>query len=263
MTKKAFFFDIDGTLCHEDESGKVVIAESTVNSLRQLKEKGHKVFIATGRPEIFISDEVLKHHHDGLICANGSVVKIGDNKIYEKTIPNSFIKDFLNFCEENNYIYMLEGDKAYIKNFEDEVYKNFFGLGLFPVDDVTLEYDFENSVTYNISVFGDVDEEKVFKFFGDEFLFAKQNFAKFLDIYYKDSTKADGMDKIIDHLKLAEYETYAFGDGGNDKQMIKRADYGIAMGNGRDELKELADYVTTDVDKDGIYNALKHFNIID
>jgi hypothetical protein len=54
----------------------------------------------------------------------------------------------------------------------------------------------------------------------------------------------------------------AFGDGGNDKTIIAAAGVGIAMGNATDEVKAVADYVTTSVDDDGIRNALKHFNII-
>ena len=57
-------------------------------------------------------------------------------------------------------------------------------------------------------------------------------------------------------------ETIAFGDGGNDITMIEHAAIGVAMGNANKEVKEIADYITDDVDNNGIYNALKHFNII-
>jgi hydroxymethylpyrimidine pyrophosphatase-like HAD family hydrolase len=69
-------------------------------------------------------------------------------------------------------------------------------------------------------------------------------------------------------LAMAAYEgfnpqhTLAFGDGGNDTSMILTAGIGIAMGNALDTLKQQADYVTTSVDDDGIYNALKHFGLI-
>ena len=54
----------------------------------------------------------------------------------------------------------------------------------------------------------------------------------------------------------------AFGDGGNDSSMIKKAGIGIAMGNALDSLKQEADYTTTSVDDDGVLNALRHFNLI-
>ncbi|MBW5380597.1 HAD hydrolase family protein, partial [Brachyspira hampsonii] len=38
---------------------------------------------------------------------------------------------------------------------------------------------------------------------------------------------------------------------------------GVAMGNANDNVKDIADYIADDVDNDGIYKALKHFNILD
>lgn len=54
-------------------------------------------------------------------------------------------------------------------------------------------------------------------------------------------------------------ETMAFGDGGNDISIIKKAGVGIAMGNANEPLKNAADYITDSVDDDGIYKALEHW----
>lgn len=54
----------------------------------------------------------------------------------------------------------------------------------------------------------------------------------------------------------------AFGDGGNDLDMLMHAKIGVAMGNAVDAVKAAADYVTTDVDHDGIWNALVHFGLV-
>ena len=54
----------------------------------------------------------------------------------------------------------------------------------------------------------------------------------------------------------------AFGDGGNDKTMLMTAGIGVAMGNANEDVKEIANYVTTSVDENGVLNALKYFNII-
>jgi hydroxymethylpyrimidine pyrophosphatase-like HAD family hydrolase len=57
-------------------------------------------------------------------------------------------------------------------------------------------------------------------------------------------------------------ESMAFGDGGNDVSLIREVALGVAMGNACDALKEVADYITTSVDDDGILNALEHFELI-
>ena len=65
------------------------------------------------------------------------------------------------------------------------------------------------------------------------------------------------------HFGLDISETMAFGDGGNDISIIRRAGTGVAMGNAGDNVKAAADYVTTSVDDDGVMNALVHFGVID
>lgn len=44
--------------------------------------------------------------------------------------------------------------------------------------------------------------------------------------------------------------------------MIAYVSHGIAMGNGTEDIKVQADYVTDAVEKDGIEKALKHFRLI-
>ena len=52
------------------------------------------------------------------------------------------------------------------------------------------------------------------------------------------------------------------GDGENDIGMLQHCAIGIAMGNAADNTKKSADYVTDDIDEDGVYNALKHYGLI-
>ena len=44
--------------------------------------------------------------------------------------------------------------------------------------------------------------------------------------------------------------------------MLEYAKIGVAMGNASQTVKSYADYVTDDIDEDGIETALKHFGII-
>ena len=67
---------------------------------------------------------------------------------------------------------------------------------------------------------------------------------------------------MLDYFGMDVSETMSFGDGGNDIPMLQYAHIGVAMGNATDNVKEIADYVTTSVDEDGIANALKHFGVI-
>ena len=84
----------------------------------------------------------------------------------------------------------------------------------------------------------------------------------FCDITSATADKARGIRAMADYLGFDISETMAFGDGGNDRPMLCAAGIGVAMGNAVDEVKAHADYVTSTVDEDGVWNALRHFDII-
>ena len=68
---------------------------------------------------------------------------------------------------------------------------------------------------------------------------------------------------LFDELGIPKENTYAFGDGLNDADMLEFCQYGIAVGNAKEALKEIADEVTDDIKDDGIYNSMKKYGLID
>ena len=81
-------------------------------------------------------------------------------------------------------------------------------------------------------------------------------------ILFEPMDKAYGIRKMIDGFGASYRDVVVFGDGYNDLSMFRPDWLNIAMGNGRDALKEKADYVTTSCHDDGIYKALQHFGFI-
>ena len=82
------------------------------------------------------------------------------------------------------------------------------------------------------------------------------------DVIYKDASKAEGIKALLEYYGMSREDVIAFGDSMNDYDMIHYVQHGIVMGNGLDEVKAVADYVTSDLHKDGIYNGLHHFGLI-
>ena len=76
------------------------------------------------------------------------------------------------------------------------------------------------------------------------------------EIYSPTISKAVGMRAVLEHYGIDVEESYAFGDGVNDVEMIRYAGHGIAMGNACDELKEAADEVCGPVTEDGLAHYL-------
>lgn len=82
------------------------------------------------------------------------------------------------------------------------------------------------------------------------------------DIIPKRGGKAAGIRQILEHFKIGQEESMAFGDGDNDIDMLRYAHIGVAMGNAGEHVKTHADYVTACVDDDGIYKALKVYGLL-
>ena len=85
---------------------------------------------------------------------------------------------------------------------------------------------------------------------------------EFIDTVNKQASKGKALSDIVAYNDLLISETMAFGDGGNDISMLLKAGVGVAMGNANDNVKAMANYVTSSADDDGIYKALKYFEVI-
>ena len=73
-----------------------------------------------------------------------------------------------------------------------------------------------------------------------------------MEIMPKGVSKASAIEKIAKKLGYSMENVMAFGDAENDIEMIKEAGIGVAMGNGMDSVKKVADVVTSSNDENGI-----------
>ena len=103
--------------------------------------------------------------------------------------------------------------------------------------------------------------DEFIKLTGDKLSYSKlDNYG--YDVYSKDQTKATGIKHLLEYLNIDKKDTFAFGDGHNDKEMIEFCEVGVAMGNAIEKVKKASNYITVDIDNDGIYNAMKYFKLI-
>ncbi|WP_304744114.1 HAD family hydrolase, partial [Dubosiella newyorkensis] len=80
------------------------------------------------------------------------------------------------------------------------------------------------------------------------------------EITMKEYTKGTAIDFLKSHYK--DYETMAFGDSENDVSMLLEADISVAMGNGNETVKKIADHITDDINKDGLYKAFEYYGLL-
>ena len=78
----------------------------------------------------------------------------------------------------------------------------------------------------------------------------------------EDISKSLAIIKVLEYFNLDKSEAIAFGDGENDIDMLELVGLGIAMENGYENLKKVADFVTKKSSEDGIAFALKKFGVI-
>lgn len=256
---KAVFFDIDGTLVsfktHE-------IPQSAIHAIKELRQKGVKVFIATGRHILSIPD-MGDLKFDGYITINGGLCLLGDKKpVYKHCVPRENIKAMIELQKTNPFPCLVMDDNGLFINYIDENIEEVLEMKLFPNLQVR---PFEISLTVDIyqmvSFISAEQESSVLPHIPD--CDSLRWHPAFTDFVPKGSSKAIGIDKLIAHFNIRREETMAFGDGGNDIAMLQHAGVGVVMGNATDEVKAVADYVTDSVDDNGIYNALRKYNLID
>ena len=257
---KAIFFDIDGTLLSFKTH---TVPQSTIDAINDVKRAGVKVIIATGRLKKQIKN-LGNIDFDGFITVNGSYCITTDGEVIGKRlVPRKELESLLAY-EENNgpfsFAFMsLEG--TYVNRVDDRVRLvcDMVEVPLTPERDLREMLDLE---ILQLNLFVDKsDEEKIMK----EAIVsceASRWHPIFADVNVQGTNKSVGIDEFLQYYGIQKSETMAFGDGGNDIEMLKHVGIGIAMGNAGDDVKAVADYVTDSVDDHGVANALRHFGFI-
>jgi len=260
MERYALFFDIDGTLVSFRTHR---IPASAIQALTLAKEAGHRIFIATGRPPLIITNlGDIEHLIDGYVTINGAFCFVGDKVVKCKEISNETARFVVRDAQEKQYGLIVVGEKDVAvldpqgevdRIFRREIcVENLLGK---PVEEVLQQRIFQ------LTPFFSEDYEKEMMAHLPDCTVGRWHPA-FTDITAKGADKGEGLLLMTQHWGLNPQHTMAFGDGGNDSSMIRTAGIGVAMGNALDSLKLEADYVTTSVDDNGIRNALQHFGLI-
>lgn len=261
MTQYALFFDIDGTLVSFKTHQ---IPQSTIDALTQAKANGHKVFIATGRPPLIITNlGAIEHLIDGYVTINGALCFVGDEVVRCKNIPHEAARLVVDDAREKNYglIVVGEQDVAVLDPHGevDRIFRQEIAVENLdkakPVEEVLEQHILQ------LTPFFAADYERELMGRIPSCTSGRWHPA-FTDVTAQGADKGEGMLTMAAHFGLDPQYTMAFGDGGNDAWMIRTAGIGVAMGNALESLKQEADYTTTSVDEDGVRNALRHYGLI-
>ena len=259
---KFVFFDIDGTLWDE----QMVVPESTKVAIKKLQENGHKAFICTGRAKGNVYDPQLTElNFDGVVAACGNHVEMDGEILYERILSKETVKRIYDSTREHQMPIVLEG--PYYQwvdenGFDGDSYISYIVENLVDRAIMLKEYDENIRINKFSALLNEkTNYEAVKAELGDEFEFLEHG-EGIVEMVPKGTSKATGITWLCEHLNIPMEDTYAIGDSVNDLDMLKIVGHGIAMGNASQVAKDAAEYVTTHIHEDGIYNALKHYGLI-
>ena len=261
---KTMFFDIDGTLI-DCVNGIMSIPQTTRNTLDQLKENGHEVFIATGRCPSFILDGVLDYPFSGFVTCNGAYVEYHGQVVYEECMDLTALKVLDSFCRERKIAYYMESNHdIYVFNKEHPVHLEFTQQWGMKEEIIVDDFDLSKVKVYICMIALNHQDEvaEMMATLSPYFSILPHHSGLSFDLISKDISKANGIEKLINHLNRDMKDTIAFGDGSNDVEMLQSVGYSIAMGNGCDEAKAVATMIGDTVVNDGITKACKKLKLI-
>ncbi|PGK37634.1 HAD family hydrolase [Bacillus anthracis] len=256
---KVVFFDVDGTLLSEIDRS---MHDSTKEAIQRLIDKGIHVVVTTGRPYSLCS-QFKELGINTFISANGAHIKCGETVIHKSVLSSEIIHDISGFAKLHGHgisyfteEFVMNGiardNERVIQALSETLH-----LGKYPEKSRDLSEEIYCLCLY-------ADEIEAQKFIEKYPMLTFDRFHGYVINVLEDKkvSKLAAVQKVLDHLNICKSEAIAFGDGGNDIEMLQYVGLGIAMGNGGEELKTRADFVTKKSSEGGILFALEKFHVV-
>lgn len=257
------FFDIDGTLVDEATQ---IIPVSAIEAIRKLAAAGHIPVVNTGRPYSHVDRRIRELPFAGFICAGGQEILLQGRWLKKQTVPMQWLPEIIQLVRKNGLQVVYEADGGFYLDGENSAHHPEIQIQSDLVRrNGCFVRDVSDGITHPVVKFCTFDAPGC-----DRLAFVEQIQERFeyinrrgmAEFILKGNSKAAGMEAVLSALNCPREQTMAFGDSGNDLPMLGAVAIGICMGNGVQEAKETADFVTKTVLEDGIAYALKHYKMI-
>lgn len=254
---KILFFDVDGTLYNSDKK----IPVSAKEAIKKARNNGYEIAIATGRAPFMIDSILNELEIDTYITFNGQYVVYKGEVIYTDSVSNEYLSQIIQFGNERNHPVVFIDEKEMIASIE--------GNSLIEQSLNTLKYPYpvinplfyEKNAVYQTLIFMEEADEKLYHETFTEVKFVRWHEFS-CDILPKEGSKARGIQKLLKKMNIPVENSIAFGDGLNDIEMLQVVGTSVAMGNGHEKTKKVADVVADHVDRDGLAKVMKQLEII-
>lgn len=270
MEKRMLFMDLDGTLLNDQKE----ITPGNRAALEAALERGHGVIITTGRPLKSAMAQARKLQLDKpgcyLIAYNGAMIyDWADNRqLFARTLDIPTVLDIFDYVNQQGFhlqtydtwdvLVEPRCDDAIVRQYCDLIRMDFkvirdvhTDLREEPVKILIIEQQDLPGIQRLQQQIGQHFGHKVDTFFSNP---------TYMEVVPAGMNKGEAVRMLCQMLHVPIENAVAVGDAANDLSMIRMAGIGIAMANGTDEVKKVANYVTTcDNNNDGIAEVVERF----
>lgn len=263
MDRKALFFDIDGTLLSEITHK---VPESAVRALKEAREKGHLVFINSGRTFCLTKGFMSMVEADGCLCGCGTYIEAEGKVLYHHQLSlercNRIKRDIAAYGLDG----VLEGwESCCMQNHisripaTERLRSSVAGSG------ILTSHGWENDeyIYDKFCVMADEssDREGFFKSLEPDIQVIDRG-NDFYECVPKGHSKATAIGFVLKHYGIPLENAYVFGDSTNDLSMFVYAKHTVLMGKHDRELEAYAEFITRTVEEDGIAYAMRELGIL-
>jgi HAD-superfamily hydrolase, subfamily IIB len=264
--KKIVFFDIDGTLINIP-SGMNEISQETKRVIQEFKKAGHLVVIASAR--VTLPKNLKTLDIDGFIGSDGHYIIFNNQVILEDAFTQEQIELQMKLYKKHNAEYLFGGlQGSWVSDLDVPIviYQRELYAGTKEKPEGVPEKWSSNEVKAISATPLFENKEDLYNCLNelpnDWSIEAYDTGLIRMDVRLPGFSKGTACQFLFKKLGIPFENTYAFGDGKNDIEMLTLVKHGIAMGNADVVVKNAASDITDSVENEGIAKAFKkYFNI--
>ena len=264
MKYKILCSDLDGTLL----SSMSDVSDFTISEISRIKQYLKVVLVSARMPTaITYLQERMGLKNEPIICYNGALVMEGKNEISSIVIGLELVKDIYKIAKELGIkIGLYHGNEWYAEENTEVIQKEILYTKTCPffrpVPDTLNKWEEIKLGAHKLMLMGrmesiDLIYEELRKAFDSQVIMYRSN-EELIEVAPQHTSKLMGIQKLLKPNQTMD-DIIAFGDNYNDIEMLRGVGYAVAVGNARDEVKAISDYITLNNTKDGVAHFISQY----
>lgn len=264
MSYKIIFSDIDGTLLNKDRE----LSPLTKEVLRELQTEVPVVLISSRMPQAMRHLQKELHiEHQPIICYNGGLILVDNQTVSSTEIPLGTVEELVRFNQQVNcHLSLFHKEEWYVPQYDRWAEREENNTKVTPTilssAEVIQKWKKEEKGAHKIMCMGEEENvDRLYEFLEEKYgdnLHLYRSKETYIEIANKQVSKLTGIKILLhDHFGLELEDAIAFGDNYNDYEMLKAVGMGIAVGNAKPEILEIAKEITHHGKEDGVAKSLQ------